>query len=603
MNLNQKRNLIKSALLIVLVFSTISLNRELTTAQKEQNDQYNFSAYIVSVPLYIDNDVDLAGNSSSGTGDPWSPYIIENLNITTTDSIGLTIRDTTENFIVKDCYIDAGSYGMWIYQVGQNTAEIHNNTVYGNGGSGIRIIGTDYANITNNYCENNGDGINVDTCDFIVVKNNTLVDNTDGIYATWANNCSFIDNNANSNTGNGIHLNQAEDCNVTDNELSYNDLHGIYTYLDIGTLINLNVIYDNNFNGIFIQSANNDEIADNTIYSNGGVGIFIDRATNSLITDNTLTNDGFRFSMSSLADYGDLTISGNTVNGKNLGFYYQAGEIIIFSNTFGQLFLVDCDGTLAKDLTISDTDYAIHLIGCDSVIVENCNFDNNLAGGVSLENSMNCTVLSTKSSNSQSKSGIFVGGGIDTVIENCTVSQNDYGIQHVSGTNCTIIDSIITQNSYSNVFMSAGAAGNIIHNEISFAGSTGLHFMNFDYANITLNRFENNTGYAIFLDSLSTGSWIHHNAFIHNNLMGTSQAYDGTMNLNMWDDPWSMEGNYWNEWVSGNYTIDGPGMANDSYPLGSVPPGVIPEFNQFSFLIFLLPIVFVSIVVFRKRMK
>ena len=193
----------------------------------------------------------------------------------------------------------------------------------------------------------------------------------------------------------------------------------------------------------------------------------------------------------------------------------------------------------------------------------------------------------------------------DTSIKNCTVSQNDYGIQIASSTIFTITDCILDQNSYANAILSEGGMGNIIHNEFTNGGSVGLQFLNVDYVNITLNRFQNNLGYAIYLDPNSMWNWIHHNAFISNNLaMGTSQAYDGTMSLNMWDDPWSMEGNYWDDHTGpGNYTLDGTYKVNDTYPLGSVPPGVIPEYQQLSFLILLLPIVFVSVLVFRKKKK
>lgn len=55
--------------------------------------------------------------------------------------------------------------------------------------------------------------------------------------------------------------------------------------------------------------------------------------------------------------------------------------------------------------------------------------------------------------------------------------------------------------------------------------------------------------------------------------------------------------------ISSNHTMDGTYKVNDSYPLGSVPPGVIPEYQQLSFLILFLPVVFVSVLVIRKRKK
>jgi len=130
----------------------------------------------------------------------------------------------------------------------------------------------------------------------------------------------------------------------------------------------------------------------------------------------------------------------------------------------------------------------------------------------------------------------------------------------------------------------------------------GILLYSCDYTNISHNFFKDNLGYAIYSDGDSMFNWIHHNAFINNN-QGDTQAYDDSL-LNMWDDPWNMEGNYWDDYGgSGNYTLDGIGNANDSYPLGDIPPGVISEYNQFSLFIFLLPVVFVSMAIIRKRKR
>jgi len=162
MNL-KKKNLITSFILTILLFTTFSIYENLSTAQKEQEIAYDLSGYVTSDPLYIENDIDLAGNST-GSGTEGDPYVIENLSIVTTDIIGIYISFTTKNFVIRDCFIDADLYGIYIYNAAAGTVEIDNNTLYNNEG-GISVIATDSVNVTNNYCDGNDKGIFIDSLD------------------------------------------------------------------------------------------------------------------------------------------------------------------------------------------------------------------------------------------------------------------------------------------------------------------------------------------------------------------------------------------------------------------------------------------------------
>ena len=59
---------------------------------------------------------------------------------------------------------------------------------------------------------------------------------------------------------------------------------------------------------------------------------------------------------------------------------------------------------------------------------------------------------------------------------------------------------------------------------------------------------------------------VHHNSFRNNNLGGSSQALDSGFD-NTWYDYQTFEGNFWNDWVVGSYSIDGTANAVDPYPL------------------------------------
>jgi len=623
MNRRSKHTKLALFALTILLTSSLSLATVIKAQQTSTVNSYRLN-YTTHVPLYIDNDSDLIGNSTSGSGIAGDPYVIEDLSIVTTDNYGIYIRDTTVNFIIKDCFIDASNFAIYIYLAAERTVEIDNN-ILNDSSNGIRIIGSDYANITNNYCDGSTTyGINVDSCSHTLVKNNTCINGATGIYGSYADYTNYIDNKLHQNTEYGLRIIDSDYCNATenichnnnyagiyigtvtntsiwDNECYDNSYHGISTYLDTNSEFTFNDLHDNTFNGLFTQSSIDGIIANNTVYSNDGIGIFVQFSTGTLIEDNILTNDGFHFDLGSLSTYGGLTVQDNLVNGKQFGFYYDVDGLILSVNIYGQIILAGCDDSVVKDLTIDKTDNAVILIGCDSSTIDNCNFENNFGGSVKLEVTMNCTVSNTLCNHNPNKPGIFVGGGIDTVLLNCTSSNNYYGLQVVSSTNTTVLNSTFNQNTITNGFFTEGAAANIKFNAFTNAGSVGLMFQNFDLANVSHNLFENNIGYGMHLNALSTNSWIHHNAFIGNNLGGT-QAFDDTYSLNMWDDPWNMEGNYWDDHVSGNYTLDGAQKVNDTYPLSSIPPGVF-EYTKLTYIILLVPVIFVSSLIIRRRRK
>ena len=66
------------------------------------------------------------------------------------------------------------------------------------------------------------------------------------------------------------------------------------------------------------------------------------------------------------------------------------------------------------------------------------------------------------------------------------------------------------------------------------------------------------------MDSSSNYNHIHHNFFINN--VKSPQAYDNGL-FNQWFDELVNEGNYWSDYVSGDYQISGDAKTVDPYPL------------------------------------
>ncbi|MBY9001341.1 MAG: right-handed parallel beta-helix repeat-containing protein, partial [Candidatus Heimdallarchaeota archaeon] len=433
---------------------------------------------------------------------------------------------------------------------------------------------------------------------------NKLYSNTEhGLHLESSDSCNITENLCYSNTRDGIYLSNSLLNSLTHNECYLNNYNGIYVLSGSFNTLENNYLHNNNRDGIKITSSTSNTIANNTLYNNDWYGIS-NYATSTSILDNNATKDGFGIFLSSQGAYDGLSVGGNTVNGKPLGYINGLGEATLAPNVYGQLILAFCNGTTVKDETIADTSIALIMVGCENITVDNCNFDNNNFGSIRLVNSMKTTIQNTKCSYNEEYGGIYsTGTPTNTSIYNVTANNNQFGIFLMGATVFNVSHCTVMSNFWYNTRFQGCVAGNIRYNVITNSAAVGMLLYGCDYTNISYNCFEDNLGYAIYSDDDSWYNWIHHNAFISNNLGGTSQAFDDSL-FNMWDDPWNMEGNYWDDWVSGNYTIDGIGQANDSYPLGDVPPGVIIyEFNQFSLLIFLLPVVFVSMVIIRKRKR
>ncbi len=104
----------------------------------------------------IDSDYDFITLGFPGSGTAEDPYVIEGYNITTTSHTGIYISGPTKYFTVRNCYVEAEGYGIYIGHVADGTATVINNTFSNNGEYGINIHYSDNILIHhNNFVDNN----------------------------------------------------------------------------------------------------------------------------------------------------------------------------------------------------------------------------------------------------------------------------------------------------------------------------------------------------------------------------------------------------------------------------------------------------------------
>ncbi|MHA1912645.1 MAG: NosD domain-containing protein [Candidatus Kariarchaeaceae archaeon] len=239
----------------------------------------NFAHPEFNVHSFIEIGSDAEFNStngvSSGTGIVSDPFIIENWIINVpNDYHGIYIHDTTAFFVIRNCYIDAGTGGSPNYDSAifvNNTAEatvcIEDNVLL-NSNYGIHLKNSDDNLIENNLFEENTKGLVVYNSDNTSIYVNEFISNSeDGIRVTYSDN-SMIVGNYLTDSHTGIKLDNSHYSYVGGNNISLMYSKGIDLFEADGNSFTYNWITGSNY-GIFVDfSANSNVFHHNNFIGN-----------------------------------------------------------------------------------------------------------------------------------------------------------------------------------------------------------------------------------------------------------------------------------------------------------------------------------------------
>ncbi len=544
--------------ILIIGISTFSSMR--TNATTVSYDPLSNSSFTTHDPISITSDSELEVFPGSGTEE--DPYVIDGYNITTSNDSGIYISGTTKYFAVRNCYVDAEIYGIYIDDAADGTVTVTNNTC-NTVNYGIYLYSSRSSTVTNNTCRYNSNrGIYLRYSDYSTIVNNTCSNNN------W-----------------GIYFSSSSSSTVTNNTCSTSD-YGIYLrYSDYSTIVNNTC--NNNNRGIYLSSSGNSTVTNNTCNNNNWDGIVLYSSGSSTMTNNTFTNCGLKISEDSIDAYLSDTVESNWVNGKKLGFYTNLESTIISEPIYGQLILVNCTNVTVRDQIINNATTGLYLYSCTYSIIANNTCSNNNWVGISLSSSGNSTIANnTCSDNSMDGISLYYSGS-SMVINNTCISNGDDGISLSSSNNYTITNNMcinsdcgisLSSSDYSTIFNNTCNNNNwciyLSHSDNSTVAKNtcnnnmdGIELYYSDFCVVTYNLLQENEDYGVYSPSSSNNNLIHHNNFVNNNIGGTSQACDYGTN-NTWYDLTYLEGNYWSNWLgTGNYAIDGSASAFDFYPL------------------------------------
>ena len=274
---------------------------------------------------------------SDGSGTAVDPYIIEDYAIDASDEDGITVKNTTAYFIVRNCLVENGvDSGNGIYldnvvngvvsgcvSTNNNTGIIVHDSSYDNllnnvctwsftsgisftdsdhlragnnvceynQEAGVSLIGDEWDVVSGNVCEGNGSfGIYSDSSLHIDVINNSCSNNdATGIFLVYADYGDVDGNYCSGNGDTGVYLDHTDHSDVVNNSCSNNVNYGVWLNLSDYNVISINTC-ENNEEGIWVVSSSYDNIVGNVCEGSTDVGMYLMSSSYNILNFNYLLN-------------------------------------------------------------------------------------------------------------------------------------------------------------------------------------------------------------------------------------------------------------------------------------------------------------------------
>lgn len=281
-----------------------------------------------------------ASGVTSGSGTENDPYIIENWAIDASTGHGIWIQNTTAHFIIRNCLVKNGDYGIYLKNVVSGRVE---NCVFSNNSNGIYLSSSSNNLISNNTCSSNGYGIILYHSSSNTFSNNIFEDC--GIWIGGYTVSHFNSHVMENNTVNGKPL------------YYYADNTGIVVPADAGQVIlancsNMtieNINASNTSVGVKIAFTENSLVKNNILSNNAWSSINLYSSSSNILDNNTCSNNYFGICLSFSSN--NNTLSNNTCSNNHRGIYLQWSSS---NNTIFHNYLLNNTENNAYD---DDTNY------------------------------------------------------------------------------------------------------------------------------------------------------------------------------------------------------------------------------------------------------
>jgi parallel beta-helix repeat protein len=413
--------LITSTLFFLGTASVLMINTSATINNEDNNLTLNYTSH---PSITIESDADFITYGFPGNGTPMDPYRIENLHISGSGE-AILIMSTTDSFVIQNCLIEDSFTGIYLVNIGPNTAFIIDNNIRNND-QGIYLYEADYTIIANNTMKNNEwAAIQVEYSAFLVIDNNTL---TNGGIEFWydVEKSIMMTTQVYNNTLNGkplgwylsetsLSLTSSSfsqifliDCNdvIISNFVSKSPSRGIYVFYS--NMISIEDCYC----GIEVVGSNNIYAANNR-FDDTELAVY--KTTDVIIEKNSYDLGDFEIHVAELCS--NVIIRHNLCKGLVSGIYLEMVSYCIVENN-----------------TIENTsEFGMYLPMSDHIVIRNNFIDRSFGKGIYLVETNYCEIYQNIIKDC-SDFGVDLDGWGDTsdynrIFRNIFIENNRGGVQ------------------------------------------------------------------------------------------------------------------------------------------------------------------------------
>jgi len=400
-------------------------------------------SYTEESPILIENDTAFELLGFSGDGSEETPFLIDDLNITS-DLECIIIRNTRAFFEITNCLFAPETE---TYSVGIMFENVTNAVV------GFNIFldkstAINWDNVNDSRCVDNEIDGNVNT----------------GIYMIRCYDCEAEGNIISGNDdhrGDGININYCNLCNVTNNIVS-NSFTGIGLRYSEDCIIDHNTLYGFNYgsqasmyypSAIEVLGSTDSTITYNTIYDSPMGGIQMSSFSSIECAHNTMTHCGF-LAMGLPSGSPGFSTHEDYINGKPVLYVWNQTDLAIDGSSYAQVILHEAKFCQVTGGEFNEASMGVYLSSCINCTVTGAESSGNQFIGALQYTSINCTfnnmILAENAGYFNGigySASVWIYASQNAIIDTCEISDAKSIGLFVAGSPSTIVkNNVLTHN-------------------------------------------------------------------------------------------------------------------------------------------------------------
>ncbi len=294
-------------------------------------------------------------------------------------------------------------------------------------------------------------------------------------------------------------------------------------------------------------------------FGNLADGIWLNDATSCNITNNWFTSGGISISGYAPSNW-IHQISGNTIDGKPIGYFEGLSSLDIVADDYGQIIVANCVDVDILNGNFSNAGSAISIGHSNASDIWNCGVQGGRFG-IYLERTRGASINYCRIDGS-AEVGMYINETVSTIVASSTIQNIGFVGAQIGMCLDTAIIQTVVENCGDAGIICYDTSNVYISNCTIQENNNGIIIGGCPNSLLVLNRIQYNDEYGLWIQWASDNLTIYENELRFN---GVENAYDDGVDTS-WDNGYST-GNTWSDYGGvGFYYVPGSGNGIDHYP-------------------------------------